>query len=200
MSSGAHPAGIYDDKNTRGTPFAVTPAGWVNTAIIAFSSMMFLFLFFGWPDLCPDGLDRCNGNWFDTANWSAGVPDLTTDGQINNGGTAQIDSAELRARKVWGWVSTVRFREFVYEPRKFPDHECNGCGHQGTGRLNIANASLLDLFGIVGNRAGSIGAVTVGRAPLHVDQSGAARGGREWQWHSPDSLMAAQSRLRSLSL
>ncbi len=34
-----------------------------------------------------------SGDWFQTANWSDGVPDSATDAQINNGGTPQIEAA-----------------------------------------------------------------------------------------------------------
>ena len=41
-----------------------------------------------------------SGDWFQTANWSDGVPDSATDAQINNGGTPQIDAAGATANNL----------------------------------------------------------------------------------------------------
>ena len=41
-----------------------------------------------------------SGDWFQTANWSDGVPDSATDAQINNGGTPQIDAAAATANNL----------------------------------------------------------------------------------------------------
>ncbi len=41
-----------------------------------------------------------SGDWFQTTNWSAGVPDSATDAQINNGGTPQIDAAAATANNL----------------------------------------------------------------------------------------------------
>jgi hypothetical protein len=40
------------------------------------------------------------GNWFNPANWSAGVPDANTTAECNNGGTAQITSSGAAASLV----------------------------------------------------------------------------------------------------
>jgi T5SS/PEP-CTERM-associated repeat protein len=41
-----------------------------------------------------------SGDWFQTANWSDGIPDSATDAQINNGGTPQIDTATAAANNL----------------------------------------------------------------------------------------------------
>ncbi len=53
---------------------------WISALVLPMSAV------FGATTIWVDGAD----SWFDGTNWSNGEPDLTTDAQINNGGTAQI--------------------------------------------------------------------------------------------------------------
>src|SRR5581483_6127922 len=45
-----------------------------------------------------------SGDWFVGTNWSAGVPNSSTQAQINNGGTAQITTTGAAAASILlGW-------------------------------------------------------------------------------------------------
>src|SRR5690242_19438021 len=41
------------------------------------------------------------GDWFEAANWSNGLPNSSTDAQINNGGTPQIATSGATANNLY---------------------------------------------------------------------------------------------------
>lgn len=103
------------------------------------------------------------GDWFDAANWSAGVPDLTMDAQINNGGTARIDSGRTASAQTTALgLNPSDSGNLSLDHGSFLATNAMNVGFTGTGTLNIANSSaVLDVSGVIGNREGSTGTVTV---------------------------------------
>lgn len=104
-----------------------------------------------------------NGNWFEAANWSDGVPDLTVGAQINNGGTARIDfggaaTADITALGTFlgdsGNLSLDRASSLATN--------IIHVGFEGTGSLTITNGStLLDGGGAIATLRGSTGIAVV---------------------------------------
>jgi outer membrane autotransporter protein len=88
---------------------------------------------FAQPTIWTDGV----GDWFVGVNWSHGVPNSTTDAEINNGGTVQIMAAGAFAKTML-------------------------VGDAGTGTLNIIDGGTLEnKTARIGRDPGSVGVVTV---------------------------------------
>jgi outer membrane autotransporter protein len=103
------------------------------------------------------------GDWFKAANWSAGVPDLTTDAQINNGGSAKIDLGQVASAQTMGLgFNSGDSGTLLLDRGSSLATNVIAVGQTGRGTLNIANGStLLDITGFVGNGVGSTGMVGV---------------------------------------
>jgi T5SS/PEP-CTERM-associated repeat protein/autotransporter-associated beta strand protein len=115
-----------------------------------------------------------NGDWFDAANWSAGVPDLTTDAQVNNGGIARIDLGRAASAQTMGLgFNSSDSGNLLLDRGSSLATNVIAVGQMGRGTLNIANGStLLDITGSVGNGEGSTGMATVngvGSSWTHLD-------------------------------
>jgi hypothetical protein len=92
------------------------------------------------------------GDWFNVANWSSGVPTSSIDAYVNNGGTAQINSAGAAARSLTlgqngGDSGTVSVNG-EYGTLLLPSNDCTKdnptvgsiyVGYRGAGKLTISN-------------------------------------------------------------
>jgi T5SS/PEP-CTERM-associated repeat protein len=83
------------------------------------------------------------GNWFNPANWSAGVPDSNTTTEINNGGTAQITSGNATAGQVQLGVDAQHSGTLSISGGSLVDDGSFDIGQDGTGALIISNGSVV---------------------------------------------------------
>lgn len=103
------------------------------------------------------------GDWFNSSNWSAGVPNSSTIAQINNSGTAQISSGTAAASQVElgiavGDVGTLS----TSGSGSLQDEGTMYVGEQGTGTLSItAGASVSSYVFTLGQSPGSNGTAMV---------------------------------------
>jgi T5SS/PEP-CTERM-associated repeat protein len=103
------------------------------------------------------------GDWFNPANWSAGVPNSSVIALINNGGTAQITSGAAAASELElgvgaqdvGTLSTSGSGNLQDEGSLY-------VARSGTGTLNVVNGSVVSSTRfIIGENSGSNGTATV---------------------------------------
>lgn len=109
------------------------------------------------------------GEWFDSDNWSAGVPNSAIDAQINNGGTAQIaPSVDASAQNVILGLGSSDSGTLV----AFGSLGSSGTtvGSAGTGMLEILNTRATNNVCVIGELAGSNGTARV--AAANWDNSG----------------------------
>jgi T5SS/PEP-CTERM-associated repeat protein len=101
------------------------------------------------------------GNWYVAANWGSGLPDATTDAQINNGGTAQLFDPLARADDLTlGFLAANSGALDINGGSLTVD--VFDAGARGTGSLHVLNQGRLTSTGaFVGGDAGSHGTVTV---------------------------------------
>ncbi|PYK10777.1 MAG: hypothetical protein DME65_08870, partial [Verrucomicrobia bacterium] len=108
------------------------------------------------------------GDWFLGTNWSAGVPNSSTQAQINNGGTAQITTSGAGAASVllgWNDVSELGNLNISGAGRLTVQQDL-AVGGLGNGAFNITGgAQVSDFSGEVGytvtSHPGVIGNATV---------------------------------------
>src|ERR1700686_243237 len=116
----------------------------------------------GAPSIWTDG----TGDWFNAANWSAGVPTSNTGAQINNGGTAQVTASGATSMVSLGLGTQDSGTLFVSGAGRLDGN--NGTlevGVGGTGTLNITNGGVItDGRFIIADNAGSKGVVMVSGA------------------------------------
>lgn len=104
-----------------------------------------------------------NGNWFTPSNWDNGVPTASAAAQINNGGTANINSAGAQACNLTlGFNATDSGNVFVNAGGLTVLTEVE-VGAFGKGTLRITNGGTVSagLLTIAALSSGSAGTVTV---------------------------------------
>ena len=100
------------------------------------------------------------GDWFTSANWSAGVPDSSTIAQINNGGTAQVMATGAAASEVELGVAAGDVGTLSISGGGTLGSM--NIGESGTGTLNITAGGIVqDSEATVGSGSGSTGLVVV---------------------------------------
>src|SRR5262245_59967488 len=93
------------------------------------------------------------GDWFVGTNWSAGVPDSSTQGQINNGGAAQITTSGAAAASILlGWNDVSEFGNLSMSGAgRLTVQQDLAVGGLGNGTFNITSgAQVSDFSGEVG--------------------------------------------------
>jgi T5SS/PEP-CTERM-associated repeat protein len=150
------------------------------------------------------------GDWFVSANWSAGAPGAATNAQINNGGTAQIVGTSAAARNVslGNLFEGSGTLEVQGSAAAFNDMDV---GLVGSGALLIGNGGQVSVAtsGIIGDGPESSGTATVngtssrwnnvgsldvgnyGRGTLSIQNSGAVANTNGYIGHLSDSIGTA---------
>lgn len=103
------------------------------------------------------------GDWFDSGNWSAGVPNSSTNAQINNGGTAQITTNGAQANTIYlGFGSSDSGTVSISGSGNLSENGIFFIGESGAGIVNVTSGGAIsgNRF-ILGDNAGSIGTATV---------------------------------------
>ena len=92
------------------------------------------------------------GDWFVGTNWSAGVPNSSTQAQINNGGTAQITSGAAAASILLGWNDVSELGNLsISGAGRLTVQQDLAVGGLGNGTFNITSgAQVSDFTGEVG--------------------------------------------------
>jgi T5SS/PEP-CTERM-associated repeat protein len=93
------------------------------------------------------------GDWFVGTNWSAGVPNSSTQAQINNNGTAQITTNGGAAASILlGWNNVSELGNLsIFGAGRLTVQQDLAVGGLGNGILSITNgAQVSDLSGEVG--------------------------------------------------
>src|SRR5262245_60990644 len=93
------------------------------------------------------------GDWFVGTNWSAGVPDSSTQGQINNGGAAQITTSGAAAASILlGWNDVGELGNLsISGAGRLTVQQDLAVGGLGNGTFNITSgAQVFDFSGEVG--------------------------------------------------
>ncbi len=104
------------------------------------------------------------GDWFNAANWSAGVPNSNITAKINNGGTAQIGAAGAAASDLDLGVDTAHTGTVAIDGSgELSIGAILDVGVNGTGTLNITNGGAVSApdHCWIAEGAGSNGTVTV---------------------------------------
>jgi T5SS/PEP-CTERM-associated repeat protein len=104
------------------------------------------------------------GDWFNAANWSAGVPNSNITAKINNGGTAQIGATGAAASDLNLGVDTAHSGTVAVDGSgELSVGAISGLGVNGTGTLNVTNGGAVSSpsYTWIGVNAGSVGNVTV---------------------------------------
>ena len=105
------------------------------------------------------------GDWFNSANWSAGVPTSSTAAQINNGGTAQIATSGAMAGDVTLGFGSLDSGTLSASVSGTLDNGSMYVGESGTGTLNITSGGVVSSGRfIIGDNSGSNGTATVSGA------------------------------------
>lgn len=140
-------------------------AGWAATkarAAIFLSGCLLL-------GLAPTGFTQTiwqaeSGDWFQPVNWSDGVPTSSTDAQINNGGTAQIEAGAAAASNLYlGFGAADLGNLLVSGSGSLQVTSGLAIGNAGTGSLTIQGGATVtdDNGGIGGFPDSSTGIVVV---------------------------------------
>ena len=118
--------------------------------------------------LAPTGFTQTiwqaeSGDWFQPVNWSDGVPTSSTDAQINNGGTAQIEAGTAAASNLYlGFDATDVGNLLISGSVSLQVTNLLTIGHAGTGSLTIqAGAVVTDDSGAIGEFPDSSSGVVV---------------------------------------
>ena len=106
------------------------------------------------------------GNWFTPGNWSAGVPNSTTDAQTNNGGTAQIFSGGAAAQNLTLGLNATDSGNLSIDGsgNLTLSQFFLTIGSSGTGTFSITNGGTYSgssAQGLIGRNSGSAGSMTV---------------------------------------
>ena len=122
-----------------------------------------LLLFFSTRAACAQTIwTDASGDWFNPANWSVGVPNSSTDAQINNSGTAQIGLAGATAPNLYLGFNGVDSGNLLVSGSGTLRNSLLAVGHSGSGKVIVQNGGRLShVFGNIGDLAGSNGAVVV---------------------------------------
>jgi T5SS/PEP-CTERM-associated repeat protein len=104
-----------------------------------------------------------SGDWFQTANWSDGVPDSATDTQVNNGGTPQVAAAGASTNNLYlGFDAGDSGNLLVSGSGTLQAANLLAVGYTGTGTMTAINgATVSDLDGGVGGVPESNGTVLI---------------------------------------
>jgi T5SS/PEP-CTERM-associated repeat protein len=119
--------------------------------------------------LAPTGFTQTiwqtqTGDWFQPVNWSDGVPTSSTDAQINNGGTAQIEAdAAVASNLTFGFGAADLGNLLVSGSGSLQVTSGLAIGNAGTGSLTIQGGATVtdDTAGIGGFPDSSTGIVVV---------------------------------------
>jgi T5SS/PEP-CTERM-associated repeat protein/autotransporter-associated beta strand protein len=103
------------------------------------------------------------GSWFNSANWSTGVPSSSSGAEINNGGTAQIFSGNAAARVVTlGSAAGESGTVSVSGAGSLQDDNSFDVGVSGSGTLSITNGAIVSSSRFVlADQSGSTALATV---------------------------------------
>lgn len=150
------------DKNMKTGTFLFTRVTWLRSRVATFPIALLLFASAGVASAQTIWTDA-SGDWFNPANWSAGVPNSSTDAQITNSGTAQIGSAGATAPNLYlGFNGVDSGNLLVSGSGTLRNSSLLAVGHSGSGKVTVQNGGTLSHpFGNIGNLAGSNGTVLV---------------------------------------
>jgi T5SS/PEP-CTERM-associated repeat protein len=122
--------------------------------------------------LAPAGFSQTlwqaqSGNWFQPTNWSDGIPTSSTDGQINNGGTAQVQTGTAAAGNLYlAFDAPDTGNLLVAGAGTLQVTNELAIGYAGTGSLTIQDG------GVVSGEGGSIGVFPDSLGTVTVDGVG----------------------------
>jgi T5SS/PEP-CTERM-associated repeat protein len=103
------------------------------------------------------------GDWFESANWSAGVPITSSEAEISNSGTAQINlNGAIAERLILGAGNVNSGNLVVTGSGSTLSNETLLVGQAGSGTVIVQNGGFLShVFGNIGDLPGSNGEVLV---------------------------------------
>jgi T5SS/PEP-CTERM-associated repeat protein len=105
------------------------------------------------------------GDWFNSANWSMGVPTFPTAAQINNGGTAQITSSGASAGDVTLGLGSLDSGTLSTSGSGNATTGSLYIGESGKGTFSIINGGVVSSIGfVIGDNSSSSGVTTVSGA------------------------------------
>ncbi len=102
------------------------------------------------------------GDWFTNANWSAGVPDSSTEAQINNAGTSQINISGATSSGVTLGLGSSDSGNLSVDGSGTLDTNGMEIASSGGGNLSITNGAVVSSSRfVIGDDSGSNGMATV---------------------------------------